>query len=161
MNWADDEPWHRKFDHILTTIDAAAAEDKAVGLVGASAGAAAVINAFAARKHAVIGVVLIAGKVNRPQAIGQRYRHDTPAFVRSAYDCQSALASLAADDRCRILSRYGFFDELVSKRDSCIPGARNRRVPTPEHIFTIAIQLIFGAPSFIRFLRRLPPAGNK
>jgi hypothetical protein len=46
-------------------------QDRIVSLVGASAGAGAAINAFAARKNIVNGVVCIAGKVNNPDAIGE------------------------------------------------------------------------------------------
>lgn len=154
MNWAGKEAWQPKSERLLGAIDGAFAEGKTVGLVGASAGAAAVINAYAARKDKVVGCVLIAGKVNRPEAIGQRYRRDDPAFVTAAYNCAQALQTLGAQDRQRILSRYALADETVYKPDSRIPGAHNRMVPTIGHVVTIATQLIFGAPSFIRFLKK-------
>jgi hypothetical protein len=60
---------------------------------------------------------------------------------------------LTGEDRKRILSRYGAYDEIVSKTDSHIPGARNQIVPGIRHALIIANQLIFGAPSFLRFLK--------
>lgn len=154
MNWADKEPWEPKFTRLLDRIDALDQAGEAIGLVGASAGAAAAINAFAARKDKIVGVVLIAGKVNRPEAIGERYRREDPAFVTAAYDCEKALVTLDAADRRRILSRYALADETVYKPDSRIPGARNRLAPSIEHAFTIATQITLGAPSFIYFLKR-------
>ncbi len=154
MNWANNEPWQQKFDRLLARIDAARASGHDVGLVAASAGATAAINSYAARKADISGVVLIAGKVNRPAAIGQTYHRRNPAFITSAQDCQQALASLGEADRRRILSRFGVIDEVVARADSFIPGACNRTVPSVGHFVTIATQLVFGAPSFIRFLKR-------
>src|SRR5947209_4364524 len=60
MNWSDDEPWNSKFKRLLARIDDLTAQHKQVALAGASAGASAVINAYAARKDTVVGCVLIA-----------------------------------------------------------------------------------------------------
>ncbi|HVX23789.1 MAG TPA: hypothetical protein VG992_00375 [Candidatus Saccharimonadales bacterium] len=157
MHWADKEPWAAKFKRLLTRIDELHAAGHRVALVGASAGASSVINAFAARQDKIVGCVLIAGKVNRPQAIGPGYRHENPAFVTSAYNCEKALQTLNAAARQRILSRYALVDETVYKPDSRIPGARNRLSPTVTHVGTIAFQITLGAPSFIRWLKSLTP----
>ncbi|MDB5170869.1 MAG: hypothetical protein JWO35_563 [Candidatus Saccharibacteria bacterium] len=152
--WADREPWQPKFDRLLARIDDLNAQGKDVGLVGVSAGATAVINAYAARKGVLVGVVLIAGKVNRPAAIGGRFRSDNPAFITSALNCQDALVTLTAEDRRRILSRFGIIDEVVPFKDSIITGARNRVSLTIGHTPTIGLQISFGAWSFIHFLKR-------
>lgn len=153
VKWADGEPWEVKLTRLLVRVDKAIALGNDVALVGASAGAGAAINAYAARKDVIVGVVCISGKINNPEAIGDSYRRKNPAFITSAYDCPKALASLTATDRARILSRFAVADELVNKRDSRIPGAHNRMVPTLGHIPSIAIQITFGVPSFVRFLR--------
>ncbi len=152
-NWSDSEPWEDKLKHLLALIDEAAA-DSSVALVGVSAGASAVINAFAARRKVIIGCVLIAGKVNNPQTISPHHNQDNPAFVTSVHECAEALKTLSSTDRQRILSRYGFRDMRVLTSDSRVEGAHNRRVLAFGHFWTIASQLIFGAPSFIRFLKR-------
>jgi pimeloyl-ACP methyl ester carboxylesterase len=154
VKWGDKEPWPPKFQRLLKRIDTLVGQDKQVGLVAVSAGASAAINAYSARKDVVAGVVCIAGKINRPQAIGRRYREDNPAFVTSVEDCQKALESLNSSDRRRILSRFAVFDGIVSLKDSRVPGARNHFVPTIGHIPTIAIQITLGAPSFIHFLKQ-------
>jgi hypothetical protein len=160
MHWADKEPWAPKFRRLLKRIDELDRAGKAIALVGASAGATAVINAYAARPDKIVGCVLIAGKVNRPDAIGQRYRDENPAFITSAYDCHQALKTLDAAARRRILSRYALFDETVYRPDSRIPGAHNRTVPTIGHVPTIATQITLGAPSFIHFLKHKQPKTN-
>lgn len=155
INWADKEAWETKFERLLARIDYLAQSGKAVGLVGASAGAAAVINAYAARKNLVVGCVLIAGKINRPSLIGQHIQKENPAFVTSANDCQKAILTLNPSDRIRIQSRYALADETVHKPDSRIPGAHNKLVLSVGHALTIITQITIGAPSFIRFLRLL------
>jgi dienelactone hydrolase len=154
MKWADREPWESKFERLLARIDALAAQGKTVGLVAASAGATAAINAYAARKDVISGVVCIAGKVNRPQAIGRHFRQQNPAFVTAAEECRKALAGLSAADRRHIQSRYALADEMVTKQDSRIPGANNRLTPSIGHFITIATQITLGAPGLIRFLKR-------
>lgn len=154
--WNDDIAWPAKFDRLLKRIDELHASGKAVGLVGVSAGASAAINAFAARPESIHGVVCIAGKINRPEAIGFRYRQRQPSFVASAEQTAASLRKLSPADRRRILSRYAVIDGVVARRDSKIPDAKNRLSPTVGHVLTIAIQITLGAPSFIRFLKRLP-----
>lgn len=156
MNWGDGEAFAPKFDRLLLMIDGIHAKGHVVSLVGASAGAGAVINAFAARKDIVNGVVCIVGKVNNADTIGPRYSRGNLAFVESANMVQRSLDQLDLDtDRSRILSRYAFVDLVVPRQDSEIVGARNRTVPTIGHSATITVQLVFGAPSFLRFLKKI------
>lgn len=156
MRWADQsEDWETKFSRLLNRIDELAAADVPIGLVGSSAGATAVLNAYAIRKTQIAACVLIAGKVNYPDTIGERLRRENPAFYRSAQDCENAIKSLSPADRQRILSRYAIFDGRVRLRDSLITGANNHTVPTFGHSITIATQLIFGAPGFLRFIKRI------
>ena len=157
MKWGDSEPWQQKFERLLARIDTLTSNGTQVALVGASAGASAVINAYAARKNSIAGCVLLAGKVNRPNKIGDRYRRDAPAFVNSAYTCEQSLQRLNNTARKHILSRFASIDEVVYKADSIIPGAKNQMVPSIGHAVTIASQLVFGAHSFIRFLKHQHP----
>ncbi len=154
--WADNVAWPTKFNRLLKRIDELHDSGKTVGLVGISAGASAAINAFAAREDIIHGVVCIAGKVNRPESIGQRYRQHNPSFVESVEATASSLRQLSPPDKSRILSRYAWLDGTVTRSDSRIPGAHNHSVPAIGHVFTIATQIMLGAPSFIRFLKRLP-----
>jgi len=156
IGWTDNEPWPEKLERLLDMIDGLTEAGKKVALVGASAGASAAIIAYAERKSVITGVVCIAGKVNHPETVNPvRYRTN-PAFEQAIQDCQPALQNLTAADRQRIQSRYALFDEIVTRSDSYIPGAHNRRVFSVEHGFTIATQITLGAPGFIRFLKRLP-----
>jgi pimeloyl-ACP methyl ester carboxylesterase len=154
MNWADGKPFDTKLDKIIAKIDEQHAKGRTVFLVGASAGGGAVINAFAARKDKVGGVVAISGKINNPEGIGPKYSGPNPAFVESAYMVQPSLDKLDFEhDRPRIQSRYAFFDPIVPMSDSKVIGAINKTVPSVGHATTIATQLLFGAPFFLRWLK--------
>ncbi len=150
------ETWGEKKARLLGHIDQAAGSGRAIALVGASAGASAAITAFAARKNLLVGVITIAGKINRPDTLGPVYRRDYPALQPAVMDCQSSLALLKPRDRQRMICRYGLFDRLVVKADSTIDGARNQLVPSMGHSVTIGIQIYFGTTSFIYFFRQLP-----
>jgi hypothetical protein len=154
VKWGDREPWQPKFERLLNTIDEQVSHGKDVSLVGVSAGATAAINAFAARKDVVTSTVLLAGKINKPEAIGGSYRSQNPAFITSAHDAQDALASLDQHDRKRILSRYALADPIVPASHSRIPGAKNRFVPSIGHIPTIATQITLGARGHIKFAKK-------
>lgn len=156
MKWSDDTEWEVKFKRLLKRIDTLTSEGHTVALVGASAGASAVINAFAARRDNILGCVLLAGKVNHPEAIGNHYRTHYPSFVSSAYQCPASLEQLDAPYRQRILSRYASRDATVARRDSVITGAHNQQLISRGHVLTIGTQIVFGAPGFIRFLSALP-----
>jgi pimeloyl-ACP methyl ester carboxylesterase len=155
MRWADGKPYGPKFERLLVLIDELLSHGDRVSLVAASAGATVALNTFAERPQ-LNGVVLIAGKVNRAYAIGDWYKRHTPAFVQSAERTDSSVADLDKPQRARIMSRYGLVDYIVPKKDSYVPGAQHRRVVGIGHIMTIAFQLVFGAPLYIRFLRNLP-----
>lgn len=154
MNWGDKKPWEPKLKKLLKRIDKLDREGKTVALVGVSAGATAVINAFAARQDKVVGVVCISGKIHRPENIQARYRRTNPSFITSAYACPRSLAAIGKANRKRLLSIYALFDEVVTTRDSRVAGARNRLSPTIGHAITIGFQLILGAPFFLGFLKR-------
>lgn len=155
MNWGDGKPFEPKLNKILAKIDDLHAKGHQVSLVGASAGGGAVINAFAARKEKVASVVTLSGKINDPDGIGTRYSGPNPAFVESAFMVQPSLDKLDFyKDRSRIQSRYAFFDPIVPLSDSKVVGANNNMLPTIGHGFTIATQLLFGAPVFLHWLKQ-------
>lgn len=155
MKWADKEPFAPKFARLLHLIDELHEQGKDISIVGTSAGATAAIHAFAARKEVVRGIVVICGKINRPETIGKAYRRKNPAFGEAADKVQFSLDTLDfKTDRSRIYARYAIFDELIPTADSKVTGARNQTVLGIGHAVTIATQLVFGAPSFLRFLQR-------
>jgi pimeloyl-ACP methyl ester carboxylesterase len=161
MNWQDSVSWEDKFERLLERIDTVGASGQRIALVGASAGASAAINAYAARLNEVTGVVCIAGKINRPEAIGPRYRQNNPSFIPSAYQAPESLMKIDGAHRRRILCRYAPIDEVVRRSDSQIPGAHNHLSPTIGHVPTIALGITLGAPGLIHFLKRQAKHGDE
>ena len=156
MPWMDKEPFAPKLERLVALIDDLYDKGHTVSLVGASAGAGAAINAFAARKNKVNGVVCIAGKVNNPNSIGDGYRQRSPAFLESALQVQFSLDILDDGDyRKRTMSRYAVFDPVIPREDSIVLGGINKTVPTIGHSATIAEQLLLGAPNYLRWLKQL------
>lgn len=160
MKWSDRIAWEAKYRKLIERIDELHTAGHQVALVGASAGASAAINVFAARKHTVAGIVVIAGKINRPEAVSRAYRQNNPSFIESLLECQASLGTLNSQDRAKILSRYAIYDEIVSSVDSIVPGAVNRVRYIPGHVPMIATQIFFGAPSFLRFLKKQAKVGQ-
>ena len=155
INWAENAKWEARLRSLLSRIDELKAEEKSVALVGASAGGSAVVNAYAARKTDITGVVTLCAKLKNPSDVGPKYRDANPPLIASVTASDRALSAFEAEDRARILTRRAFYDEVVTtKSDSIVEGARNQISPTPFHALTIGLQLIFGAPGFLRFLKR-------
>src|SRR4051812_42314650 len=96
MAWNDERPYVHKFEQLLETIDTFTANGYKVSLVAASAGAGTGVNAFAARKDVVNGLVCICGKINHPEEIDPRYRDKNPSFVDSAERVPASLENLKA-----------------------------------------------------------------
>ncbi|CAN5337390.1 hypothetical protein BH09PAT4_BH09PAT4_07380 [soil metagenome] len=156
MPWMDGAPFAPKLDQLLQRIDKLHEQGCTVSLVGASAGAGAVLNAFAARKDKVAAVVCLAGKINNPDTIGGAYRRRSPSFVESASEVQFSLDKLDVDtERKRIMSRYAIFDGIVPRQDSVLIGGVNKTVPALGHGVTIISQLLLGAPFYIGWLKTL------
>jgi hypothetical protein len=154
MNWRDKEPFAPKLERLLEMIDGLAEDGSKVSLVGTSAGASAVLVAYAARLDKVAGVVCICGKVNHPETIHPARFIENPAFKESLAELQRVLPKLGPRVRSRILSIRPLKDRSVPPEDTIIPGAHARVMPTIGHPFSIAITLTFGAPMLVSFLKR-------
>ena len=152
VNWADKEPFAPKFERLLKYIDTIS-QNQPVGVVSSSAGASAMLNLWAARPEVIKAAVSISGKINYPETIGSGYRSKNPAFAESAQQSAASLTSLTLADRKRLLSIYAAADEIVPAKDSIVTGAHNRRAWSMGHAVTIALQLSFGAPRFLHFIK--------
>lgn len=153
MRWSSDESWDRKKARVSAFADRYSAKHGTIGIVGVSAGASAALTIFAQRRSYVHGCVLIAAKGLHADGVGPEYRRKNPALYDAVRSSEQALDELQTADRARIQSRFALWDGVVPRADSIIPGARNRVVFSVGHALTIATQLLFGAPFFVRFLR--------
>lgn len=155
IGWAEQVDWQTKRSRILARVDELRAIGQPIAIVSASAGAAAAMSIYAARKNDIVGVVCICGKLKGAQNIGPVYRQTNPALIDAVNDSENALSKLDGADRERILCRSALIDGRIADRnDSIVEGAHNRYSPSFGHAATIAFQLTLGAPSFLRFLKR-------
>jgi len=156
MRWNDKEAFAPKLARLLDLIDKLGADGSRVCLVGTSAGASAVLVAYAARLDKVAGVVCICGKINHPETIRPARFVENPAFKEYLAELQKILPKLGPEARSRIMSIHPMSDMIVPPADTVIPGAHERSVPTAGHAFSIAVTLVFYAYPMMRFLKRLP-----
>jgi len=154
MHWRDKEAFAPKLTRLLAMIDGLTKDGDQVSLVGTSAGASAVLVAYAARLDKVTGVVCICGKINHPETISPSRFIENPAFKESLAELQKVLPKLGLKERERIMSIHPISDNLVPPADTIIPGAREGVVPTFGHSFSIGLTLVFAAPSMMSFLKK-------
>jgi pimeloyl-ACP methyl ester carboxylesterase len=156
MPWLGKEDYEAKFQRLLDEINKYKEQGHKVSLVGASAGASAVLNAYVAQPDKINGVVLICPKINGPETVSKKTYRKNPAFKESLELLQTNLPSLTTHDKAtKILSYYSPADGSIPYPGSVIPGVLERRLPAIRHGYAIVYALTFGAYSFIRFLKRL------
>lgn len=153
MHWLGQERFVPKLRRLLAEIDRLAVDGNEVSLVGTSAGASAVLVAFAQRQEKIAGVVCICGKINHPETIHPERFAQNPGFRDSLAELQTMLPKLGPEARRRIMSVHPLVDGSVPPADTIIPGAREKLIPTFGHAFSIAMTLVFGAYGLIRFLK--------
>ncbi|HEX5456277.1 MAG TPA: hypothetical protein VFW77_02820 [Candidatus Saccharimonadales bacterium] len=102
--WAGKEKWQPKFQKLLDEIDRYRAEGHDVSLVGASAGASAVLNAYAERADSVKGLVYICAKINAPETVSRKTYAENPAFKTSLELLQKNRKRFKPEDKARMLS---------------------------------------------------------
>lgn len=151
--WDKGNDFQSKLNKLVAHIDRLYEQHGKVALVGTSAGASAVLNAYAQRPDMVRAVVIICGKVQNPGGIGPSYRRNFPAFIQSMDMVQDSLQSLSPAHRQRILSRIPLIDELVPLKDMRISGAQHDRQYTVFHAPSIAIGMTTASRPAARFIR--------
>lgn len=152
MCWSDSRSFAEKFKAFLSAIDDQANKTGAVSLIGTSAGASAVINAYAQRSNIVDRVVCISGKLRDPQTIAHKFAV-YPSFEDSLGMLITSLPLLKEVERKRILSLHPLYDGVVPIGDTRIEGAYEGLMPVIGHAPSIAYALTFGSRRIARFLR--------
>ena len=147
-----------KLDRLIALIDLCAQDGNRVSLIGTSAGASAVLNAFVQRKDVVNKVISVTG-VLRPsvekgwRSFETRTKSSRP-FAQSVTLFVSKEQTLSKADRKRIMTIYPKFgDELVAPDTATLDAAVNIQIPTTEHVLSIGLALtVFSGPIF-KFLQ--------
>jgi dienelactone hydrolase len=153
MNWADGEAFEQKLTRLLTEIDEHLTKGHKVSLVGASAGAGAVLNAYAARQDQIAGVVSICGKILHPESVSDHTYRRNPAFKQSMLLLADNLKKLDQTHRERVLSLHPTFDPTVPVSDTKIEASREKTMKTAGHSMGILVALSFYGRTICKFLK--------
>jgi len=154
MNWAAGEPFARTFKQLLDLIDDLTGQGHRVSLVGVSAGASVVLNAFANRPQSAARMVCLCGKIQNGQTISPATLQANPAFKESLAMLPGSLNALQPDARARILSIHPLADNSVPVADTKLDGAVERTIPTIGHGFSIFYGLTLGSFGITRFCKK-------
>lgn len=153
LNWHKPEGFEIKLQRLLKKCKELNHANKGVTIVGISAGASAAVNAFA-KSNDINSVVLICGKINNPNTIGQKIYDINPDFRQSVFGVKRSLEKLSTSDRSRIMSIHPWADQTVPINDAIIDGAKEKVLPGWDHISGIFFGVILGAPSIARFIKK-------
>lgn len=151
LGWADKAPFEPKLRRLLGKIDELS-EKGPVSLVGVSAGASAVLNAYAQRQN-LNAVVCIGGKINNPQTIGSYTYRVNPAFKQSVYGVADSLKRLSKEEIGRILSIHPLYDGTVPIADTLISGGVEKTVPVIGHRLGIFYTVVFRGQLIANFIK--------
>lgn len=151
--WGDGEVFQPKFQRLLADIDELATSTSQLSLIGVSAGASAVLNAFAERPDAIDKVVCICGKINNPQTISRATLEHNPVFGESITLLQANLPRLDSVQRARIMSIHPLRDGVVPPKDTIIDGAHEKVIPSIGHVASIGYCLTAGSYDIVKFLK--------
>lgn len=152
VRWSSDATFEERLDRLDAMVERYERRGERVALMGASAGAGAVLAAYA-RRRSIVAVVIIAGKFIEPEdIIAPVLEHNAP-FAQSLATVPRLLEQLGPDDRARILSLRSARDGVVDDEDTLLEGAVNETMRVVGHVIAIGYALVFQARRVVRFLR--------
>lgn len=157
VGWYDGENFQPKLQTLVEMIDQYAKNGDRISLVGCSAGASAVLNAFFERRALVHRVIAVCGRLKNGDGRGFRSFANRTAtsqsFAESVQLFESREPILSNQERKKIMTvRALFGDELVPADTAILHGAYNTVIPTVEHVISIALALTFFSHPLISFL---------
>lgn len=155
MPWAGEGAWEPKFQGLLDEIDKHRKQGHLVSLAGASAGASAILNAYAARKDDITGVAYICAKINGPETVEDKTYRENPAFKTALYALQDELKKLTDEDKAKFHSFYSPADTRVPYKATVIPGVAESKLPAMRHGRAILYAIGPGAGTLLAPLKHL------
>lgn len=151
MPWSGSGTYDSKLEALIKRIDSRAARGYSVSLIGASAGASAALNAYVQRREVVRAVVLICGKIQRPEGVADHTYATNPAFKTAMHQLQDTLRELTPADKVKMLSLYSPKDVTVPYQDTVIPGVKEQALPALSHGKAILYTISLGSKRIIDF----------
>lgn len=130
-----------KLKRLVGELDRWNDEGYSVSLLGISAGSSLVLNAFAQRKKIVNKIISVCGRLRPGNNITYSlYKWDqkSRAFCDSVYFADKNQKAFSESDLQKFTTFNALFDELVPRKTSILPNAKNLTVPMVGHVFSIA-----------------------
>ena len=152
LGWNKKTGFKAKLNQLMHEVEGLKAAGHSVSLVGISAGASAVLNAYAMSED-IASIVCVCGKINNPQTLKESTFIANPDFKESLEQLNSSLGLLGSKKRGNIMSIHPWRDQTVPIADTIIEGAMEKTVPGWSHVAGIFSGIIFGFPSISRFIR--------
>ncbi len=143
MPWKGNGAWEPKLQRLLHEIDMLAEQGHQVSLVGASAGASAVLHAYAERKDKITGVAYLCAKINAPETVSEKTYAINPAFKTALYSLQDVLNTLTPEDKAKLHSFYSPGDHYVPYEATTVQGVAESKIAPLMHGPAIIFSLIF------------------
>lgn len=154
VRWSSDASFEERLDRLDALVEQFERRGERVALMGASAGAGAVLAEYA-RRRSIVAVVIIAGKFLEPDDIIKPVLERNAPFAQSLSTVPKLLEELGPDDRARILSLRSARDGVVDDEDTLLEGAVNETMRVVGHVIAIGYALMFRARRVVRFLREV------
>lgn len=151
IGWSDEGEFDPRLEELCDRIEQLRAQGRSVALVGASAGASAVVGALARLGTDISASVLICGKIHRPHIIPEVVYDLNEVFEDALDDVSDDIEQLSPEVLSRMVSLRSFKDGIVPPRDSVIQGAKNVRMPVIGHIAGIGFALLRYGRFVVRF----------
>lgn len=154
VRWSSDASFQERMDALDAMVERFEQRGERVALVGASAGAGAVLAVYA-RRRSIVAVVIIAGKFLEPEDIIKPVLDHNVPFAQSLSAVPKLLEGLGPEDRAKILSLRSARDGVVDDEDTLLDGAVNETMRVVGHVIAIGYALMFRARRVVRFLREV------
>ena len=160
VGWYDSKiTFLEKLQNLTNKIDELISQEKKVSLIGCSAGASAVMNAFIERKNVIHRAISICGRLKEGTGGGFRSLKSrsvsSPLFAESVRLFENRENLLSESDRKKIMTvRAMFGDELVPANTSILDGAQNIKIPIFEHSLSIYTSLWIFSKPLVNFLTK-------
>lgn len=152
MRWDDGADYDTKLRLLYQAIDKN--KDKNIVLIGESAGASIVINAYANRSKDVYRAMSLCGKNQGAKTVAGRFYSKNPAFEQSIHVADDNVAKLDINHREKFTSIYALYDPVIPAHESIVPGSRQVKLWTLGHLISILLALSLLSFVLIREARR-------
>lgn len=156
FGWADSpQTLNNKLIDLNILIDNYYKANYKITLIGTSAGASAVFNAYYESRNKVGKLINVCGRlregVNVTPTLDQASRR-YPLFKESVKKCEAKLNSLNREDLDKVLTVRAVFDEVVPSNTVILEGATNIVVSSVEHVLTIGLVMSVFSNRVARFI---------